>query len=162
MKRVLLPLAVLLSGCATPPTPAPATPPPNAAIVYETLPCYGTCPVYRLVVTELTGSAFVGEQHTALVGERPLVAPAAYARIEMLLRRWRPQGSVRYAMGESNCPNAPTDMPGVRVVWSDGSGSVTGELDFYYGCAGANPELAAALRKVPDMLPTGDLIGKRN
>ncbi len=166
MIRVLLPLLALTSCTTTSGNrPAPASPPTDG-IVYETGPCFGTCPVYRVAVTQHLPINFDGKRFTAVTGERMVSLSAersfeAYYEVLELLRPYRPDGAVTYAPGEVNCRNAPTDMPSVTVEWISTSAQKFDRLSFYYGCAAANPELAAALRKVPDLLPIADLIGKR-
>ncbi len=173
MIRVLLPLLALTS-CTTKPIPAVAERPviadpssvPDDGIVYETGPCLGSCPVYTVDVTTFLPVRFEGKRFTAVTGERTVALSRegridAYNRIEELLHPYRPDGAMDYLPGQPNCPNAPTDMPSVTVQWISNARQRFDRLTFYYGCAAANPELAAALRKVPDLLPISDLIGKR-
>jgi hypothetical protein len=153
----LLPLALLLAGCAARPV-FTDDPIERGEITYATRACFGSCPVYTVVVPPSGPARFTGTRFTAATGERTMaVTPAqAQAFAARLLPLVPASGVTRYQPGEANCPNAPTDMPSVQV-------RVDGErgIDFYYGCARDNPAVADALRSAPDLLPLAALIGDR-
>ena len=149
-------MATALSSCTT--VPAGGTEP--AAIVYETGPCFGACPVYRVTVGADGQGLFEGRRYTAVTGERRFtVTPDQYRRFTAQLAPARPaSGSVRYA-GEACSQNA-TDMPSVDVTWR--SGTAEQRLYFYYGCdMERNRALGERLRAAPALLPIADLIGRR-
>ena len=159
-----IPFLLPLAACA-------ATPPPGApvaieqeAIRYETGPCFGTCPVYAVTVRPDGSGTFEGQRFTAVTGTRAFTLdPAAYRRFAALLAPYRPaSGDVRYAPGEPNCANAPTDMPSATVTWNSNTGAAPQTLTYYYGCRGGQGQaIGDTLRTAPDLLPIADLIGPR-
>ena len=146
-----------LTSCAT----IPASGASQAAvdsISYETGPCFGACPVYRVTVHADGRGTFEGRRFTAVEGERSFRAsPAQFRAFAAQLAPIRPaQGSVRYA-GE-NCAMMATDMPSAEVRWRSATGEQS--LYFYFGCdMERNQALAARLRAAPGLLPIADLIG---
>ncbi|RIA37720.1 hypothetical protein DFR49_3608 [Hephaestia caeni] len=162
MRSILLlaPL-IALAGCVAGGSPAP-TPGDSATITYATQPCFGACPVYTVAVSPDGQGVFTGKRFTAVTGERTFTVPRdAYDRFAAALAPYRPEnGEVRYEMGSDNCGMAPTDQPSADVTWTSVTGA-NGKLHFYYGCARENPDLAGALRSAPDLLPIGEMIGKR-
>ncbi|MDT9599783.1 DUF6438 domain-containing protein [Sphingosinicella rhizophila] len=141
-----------LAGCATidgsaSPEAAPAS------ITYETGPCFGACPVYRVTVTVDGQGWFEGRRFTAVDGERRFsLSRAQYEAFARHLSPLRPDtGSIRYS-GE-NCTMMATDMPSASVEWKDPGGSVQ-NLYFYFGCdMEKNRALAERLRAAPELLP---------
>jgi hypothetical protein len=160
MKTAFLLLAALpaLSAAALPPSPRPAT--PVQTIIYETGPCFGACPVYRLVINSGGDGTFEGRRFTAVTGVRGFrFTPAQYRAFARELAPLRPaRGSVRYA--GDRCRSMATDMPSAEVTWRDRRGPQS--LYFYYGCdMQRNRAIAARLRAAPQRLPLGDFIGPR-
>jgi hypothetical protein len=105
---------------------------------------------------------FNGEDYTAVRGERPFrISPVQFQALARHLAPFRPaSGDLRYD-DSTNCQGAgepPTDFPSRGVVWVDTDGRRQ-MLSFYTGCN--VPPLAAALARVPEMLPIGDYIGAR-
>jgi hypothetical protein len=149
-------LTTALSACAT--VPAAGTEP--AAIVYETGPCFGACPVYRVTVSADGQGLFEGRRYTAVTGERRFtVTPDQYRRFAAQLAPVRPaSGTVRYA-GEM-CSRTATDMPSVDITWR--SGGAEQRLYFYYGCdMERNRALGERLRAAPALLPIAEMIRVR-
>ena len=162
--RWMLVGALALAGCAGTQTAGPADAPvavEAAAITYETSPCFGSCPVYRVTVQPDGTGTFEGRRFTAVEGVRAFSAgPEAYRRFAAALAPYRPAGERLLQPGEPECENAPTDMPGVDVRWSDASGGGA-HLVFYGGCRMGNEALADALRAAPEALPIAGFIGDR-
>lgn len=157
MKQIIAFFAgvVALSACAT----IPSEPVP-ASISYETGPCFGRCPVYRVTVrADLTGT-FEGRRFTAVTGPREFrVSAQQWRAFVAKLAPLRPSGVRTVTPGHAECGQAVTDMPSVNVSWS---GASADRLEFYYGCRSpANQALADTLRSAPDLLPIGDYIGPR-
>ncbi len=157
----------LLAGCVTASADAPpgAGPPPvaDAEIRYETGPCFGTCPVYALTIRPDGTARFEGKRFTAVTGTRDLTVGAdAYRAFAARLAPYRPEGGEQlYQPGTPLCGPAATDMPSVDVVWHAASGAVQ-HLNYYYGCRmEGNDAMRSALRDAPDLLPIGELVGKR-
>ena len=161
MKRQAGPALALamLAGC----TVGDARPgPPEAieapTISYETGPCFGACPVYRVTVTSDGSGRFEGRRFTAVEGERSFrIGPDRFQALLAHLEPIRPAtGSVRYS-GDA-CERMATDLPSAEVTWHLSGG---GEqlLHFYHGCDMAkNRAIAERLNAVPDLLPIGEMI----
>lgn len=150
LRALLPPLA--LAACATAPAATPVE-----TIVFETGPCFGACPVYRLTVSSGGDGIFEGRRFTAVTGTRAFRAtPAQYRAFARQLAPLRPaQGSVRYS-GDA-CRSMATDLPSAEVTWRSSRG--TQNLYFYYGCdMERNRAIADRLRAAPDLLPIGDFI----
>ena len=155
--RFAFPMLLPLAACvATPPPPNGTAPPAQEAIRYETSACFGACPVYAVTVRPDGTGTFEGQRFTVATGAQTIVFdPADYRRFAAALAPYRPAtGGARYAPGEPNCGNAPTDMPSVTVTWQRPSGAAAQTLFFYHGCRPeAAPGMAEALRRAPDLLP---------
>lgn len=157
-----IPFLLPLAACAaTPPMGGPVAI-EQESIRYETAPCFGACPVYAVTVRPDGTGTFEGQRFTAVTGPRAFALdPVTYRRFAAALAPYRPaSGDLRYAPGEANCGNAPTDMPSASVTWHSNTGAAPQTLSFYYGCRGGGAEaLAATLRRAPELLPIADLIG---
>ncbi|HEV7660085.1 MAG TPA: DUF6438 domain-containing protein [Allosphingosinicella sp.] len=159
MKKIAILIAAALAlpvAAAAPPRPAT----PVETIIFETGPCFGTCPVYRVTVNSNGTGTFEGRHHTAVTGTRPFrLRPGQYQAFARHLAPLRPaRGTIRYA-GE-RCRSTATDMPSAEVTWRSRRG--TQGLYFYYGCdMRSNRAIAARLRAAPDLLPLAQLIGGR-
>ncbi|MGY4397745.1 hypothetical protein ACVWZA_002942 [Sphingomonas sp. UYAg733] len=148
--------ALLVVGCAVP-QQQPAKP---QTIVYETAPCFGVCPVYRVTVGSEGSGIFTGIRHSAIVGDRKFpVTPEQFKAFAASLAPYRPQGTRDIIPGQPECNDTVTDMPSVTVRWNDARSD---RLSYYYGCRPAQgPAMAEALQAAPSNLPIADLIGKR-
>ena len=161
MRAVNVCLAVVglaLAGCVTP-TAAPAG--QTESISYETGPCFGACPVYRVTVNRDGTGVFEGRRFTAVTGERRFaITSDQYRAFARQLEPLRPaSGEMRYS-GDV-CGATATDMPSADVVWRS-AGAAEQRLYFYYGCdMERNQAIADRLRAAPDLLPIGDLVGRR-
>jgi hypothetical protein len=154
---IVLALALAaLTACAT----VPATASPVHAIAYETGPCFGACPVYRVTVNSDGSGTFEGRRFTTVIGARGFrVTPEQYRAFARQLEPLRPDhGTVRFA-GEA-CETMATDLPSAEVTWRSAEGEQ--RLYFYYGCdMDRNRALAERLSAAPGLLPIGDLISQR-
>jgi hypothetical protein len=123
-------------------------------ISYETSPCFGTCPVYRVTIQPNGAGVFEGKRFTKVNGIREFRAsPDQYRAFAAKLERYRPrQGEQLIQPGRPGCQNAPTDMPSVDIRWNEASGA-SQHLSFYYGCAMLNQAMNEALRSAPNELP---------
>lgn len=159
MRGVGLGLLLGLAGCATiVPAPAPRT---VTSITYETGPCFGACPVYRVTVNADGSGRFEGRRFTAVEGERAFrIPPDRYRALLAHLEPLRPaSGSVRYS-GEA-CETMATDLPSAEVTWRSSSGEEQ-QLYFYHGCdMERNRAIAERLDAVPSLLPLGEFIAPR-
>jgi hypothetical protein len=153
-------LALALGGCATLP-PAEAAQRAPASISYETGPCFGACPVYRVTVSADGTGRFDGRNFTAARGERSFrVSPAQYRAFAARLAPLRPARGSRRLAGDA-CRVMATDMPSAQVTWSAGAGEQI--FYFYFGCdMERNRAIAERLRGAPALLPIAELIGRSN
>lgn len=146
-----------LASCTTiPASGAPADAPDS--ISYETGPCFGACPVYRVTLYADGRGTFEGRRFTAVEGERSFRAtPDQFRAFSAHLAPVRPaSGSVRHA-GE-NCAMTATDMPSAEVRWRSTAGEQS--LYFYFGCdMERHRALAERLRAAPALLPIAEMIG---
>ena len=148
--------AFSLAGCVTVAGAAPEG--GVESIAYETSPCFGACPVYRVVVNRDGTGLFEGRRFTAVTGERRFqVTPDQFHSFARQLEPLHPaSGERRYA--PPNCGTTATDMPSADVKWRGGDGSEQ-HLYFYYGCDMArNRAIADRLRAAPALLPIGEYI----
>lgn len=143
---------IALPACATPRSVTPIQ-----TISFETGPCFGACPVYRVTVNSDGSGTFEGRRFTAVTGTRPFRAtPAQYRAFAAHLAPLRPaSGTVRYS-GDA-CRSMATDLPSAEVTWRSPRGEQI--LYFYYGCDMArNRAIAERLTAAPALLPIGDFI----
>jgi hypothetical protein len=153
---------IVLTALALTALPAAAARPatPVQTISFETGPCFGACPVYRLHVNSDGSGTFEGIRFTAFTGTRAFRAtPAQYRAFARQLEPIRPRhGTIRYA-GEA-CRSMATDLPSADVTWRSRRG--TQSLHFYYGCdMERNRAIAERLTAAPTLLPIGDFIRPR-
>jgi len=155
MRRAALLAIAALPACASVPAAEDVR-----SISFETGPCFGACPVYRVTVGSDGSGTFEGRRFTAVAGERRFsVTQAQYRAFAGHLAPLRPaSGSVRYS-GEA-CASMATDLPSAEVTWRSAAGEQ--QLYFYYGCdMQRNRAIAQRLDAAPALLPIGDLIGSR-
>lgn len=153
---------------APPPTdrPAPGRPAPGMRepIEYQTGPCFGRCPVYRLHLEPNGQAVFTGIRFTAVTGERRFrIDPAEAAAFANALAPYRPATGTtrRYSHGEPGCEQAATDLPSAEVRWRGRRATTT--LYYYFGCNGdASRAMADAIGNAPDLIPElAPLLGPR-
>lgn len=157
--------ALMLAGCAaTQAETGRPQPIEGESITYETGPCYGTCPVYRVTVNADGSGTFEGRRFTAVTGERAFTAsPEAFRRFAAALAPYRPKdGDLRYENGTPLCgPAMVSDMPSADVRWSEPSGAAQ-SIHFYYGCDRNDAgRMRQAIADAPTLLPIADFVGKR-
>jgi hypothetical protein len=154
-------IAILIAAALALPAAAAQRPEtPVETIIFETGPCFGTCPVYRVTVNSNGTGTFEGRHHTAVTGTRAFrLRPGQYQAFARHLAPLRPaRGTIRYA--GDRCRSTATDLPSAEVTWRSRRG--TQGLYFYYGCDMAkNRGIAARLTAAPGLLPIGDYIRPR-
>jgi Domain of unknown function (DUF6438) len=160
LKRAMGALVLMagLGGCMTVPDGPIAI--ETDSISYETGPCFGTCPVYRLTVSPDGTGTFEGRRFTAVTGERSFrVTPDQYRAFAAQLAPLRPaEGSVRMS-GEA-CRQMATDLPSAEVTWFSQIGN-SQSYYFYYGCdMEQNRAIAERLTRAPELLPIQPMIGR--
>ena len=132
----------------------------SESISYETGPCFGACPVYRVTVSPDGSGTFEGRRFTAVTGERSFrITPEQYRAFAAQLAPLRPaEGSVRMS-GEA-CRQMATDLPSAEVTWFSPIGN-SQSYYFYYGCdMDRNRAIADRLTRAPQLLPIQDMIGR--
>lgn len=149
----------VLTACAAVSGQAGHLPPAHSAIIYETGPCFGACPVYRVALISNGAGTFTGERFTAVIGERRFeISPVQYRAFAARLAPHRPDGEVNISHGHPRCRMVATDMPSATVTWREQDR--TDSLSYYFGCRGpGNGALAEALREAPVLLPIQQFIG---
>ncbi|HYW09582.1 MAG TPA: DUF6438 domain-containing protein [Longimicrobium sp.] len=141
MKLALF-LVAALAGCSPPPadTAVPATGERVDSIALERLPCFGTCPVYRVVIAR-TGRVRFAATNPATVNVTDSVAPqgfAGLAREADAIGFWTLPGTI----AESPlCGPQRTDGPSAVVTLYTAGG--VKEVHDYQGCAGVPAALRA-------------------
>lgn len=149
MNRILLPPVAALAAAAFP-SPATAQ---VTSISYETTPCFGYCPIYRVTVNADGSGQFEGRRHSAFQGQRRFrITPAQFRAFVARLAPARPaRGDIVYDRA-TRCQGAgppPTDHPNIIVTWTEGRRRQ--RLDFYTGCR--NPGIRSALEEARRLLP---------
>ncbi|MCW3846061.1 DUF6438 domain-containing protein [Sphingomonas sp. LB-2] len=170
MRRLILGIAaaLALSACGhagVKPGNAGGTPPVDAAgietITYETGPCFGACPVFRVTVSSDGKAVFTGIRHTQVIGERRFaVTPQQYLTFREQLAPWLPEsGEKLYQPGSPLCKQVATDLPSVDISLRKGARSR--RLYYYYGCDNEkNMTMGEALGTATDALPLDALVGE--
>jgi len=159
LKTIGLVAAALIATPATAERPGPST---VQSISYETGPCFGRCPVYRVTVRSDGRGTFEGRRFTAVDGLRSFhLTRAQFLAFVGHLGSYRPRGVEAIGYGHPRCRRPATDHPSATVSWSGGGRE--DRLSFYYGCRDpGNAAMAQALERAPELLPIGDLIGARH
>lgn len=158
MRRMGLALAgalLALPGCAMTPQGGAAG---VESISYQTGPCFGACPVYRVTLGSDGSGSFEGRRFAAVIGTREFrVTPEQFRAFADRLEPLRPaSGSLRYS-GPPLCTMTATDMPSVEVTWRGSAGEQS--LYYYYGCDMEQKKaMAERLRRAPDLLPIAAFI----
>jgi hypothetical protein len=153
-RLLLLGAAVVAVGTAAPSAARPAP----ESITYETGPCFGSCPIYKVTVRSDGTGIFEGINFTAVRGIRNFrMTPRQYRAFAAYLSPIRPErGSIDYS-GE-RCRTMVTDMSSATVTWEGRGG--TWRLHVYYGCdPDRHRSLIFQLSAAPVLLPIRDFIG---
>ena len=151
-KLLILALASL-PACATVPEDGGVP-----SVSYETGPCFGACPVYRVTVNADGTGLFEGRRFTAVSGERYFTLTLSqYRAFVAQLAPLRPaSGDLRYS-GPPLCRQMATDLPSAEVTWRLREGEQ--HFYFYYGCdMERNRAIRDRLSAAPGLLPIGDFI----
>lgn len=133
-------LAITITGgCTTPHSTAETVPVRQIAI--ERGPCFGFCPVYKVVVTNDGVVQFDGDRHTRVLGHREKrIQPATVRAIEAALAPLRPASP---GQSTAPCETVPSDTASTTIRWS-AAGVADTALNYRMGCLGAAGKTAAA------------------
>lgn len=159
-------LPLLAGACAVQPSPQAGAPIAieREAVTYSTEACRGFCPVYSVTMTPAGEGVFVGEQHTAVTGERRFtVEPAVAARFIEHVGAVKPAGDDRrIEMGTADCGTVATDLPAINVRWDANTGAAPQSLHLYVGCRSDEADrVGAVLKSALSLLPIAGFVGKR-
>lgn len=117
MQFLLLAAAALLTGCQ-PPSQNPETPgTPDAArmdsIAFERTPCFGTCPVYLVVLrSDLSVTLYRGAPATRGSGDSFHISGSAWQAVKERYASEISQLDTAYTYGSPKCGLYVTDAPG--------------------------------------------------
>jgi hypothetical protein len=129
-------------------------------ISYETGPCFGVCPVYRVTVSPDGRGVFEGKRFTAVTGKRAFrVEAKVFAEFSRRMRGVRPMGEVLLT-GGALCQSMATDMATIDVRWTGGRRPA--HLAYNLGCDRERYGWKAnVLQKAITVLPVAKFIGPR-
>ena len=153
MRRIaiLAPVAALaVAACSSTP-PVATTPQPAAETVAVSVgPCFGFCPVYDVAIAPDGEVVFIGQRHTAVVGERRRAAGlSTYRSVLRDLAPFRPATGGEAAIA---CDAAISDTSSYTITWTEASGRRTVAMH-HSGCTGGpGHDLDFVLRSLPDRL----------
>jgi hypothetical protein len=147
---VALVAATLLGGCATMHGGKPAGGGGEEAVTLAVGPCFGFCPVYHVRLGPDGTMRFVGERHTAVLGERVgSIGRKSFLAVSRDLATFRPATGTE---ADVTCDVAISDTSSYTVTWSDPGGRTT-VARVESGCpAGRGRALAKLLRDMPRRL----------
>jgi hypothetical protein len=137
-------------------TPAAAADSQLRSISYQTGPCLGSCPVYRVTVNADGSGLFEGRRFTAVAGARRFrLTRAQFRAFAAWLAPDRPARGERHYVDDS-CHEMATDQSSVEIIWR---GAAEQKLDVYYGCdMETNRVMFDRLVHAPSLLPIRDFI----
>lgn len=137
---------------------ADAKPRALETISYETGPCFGACPVYKVIVRSDGTGTFEGRRLTSALGSRSFhVSRGTLRTFAARLAALRPaRRSMRYE--GAACRRTATDLSSAEIVWKRPHAPQQ-SLYAYFGCdMEANRALFDRIKAVPGLLPIAKLI----
>lgn len=169
----LLACAVLLSGAGcmsldphgegtAPEAAARAQDADTPAITFALEACFGSCPVFKIVLAPdgygRFKGRFIGQQFTRASGLHTFeVSPQELAAFAERLAPFRPRGAVRYDQDNCSVP-VFSDAPAITVEWEGKTGD---SLFWYLGCEEPDlMQIEPALYEAWRVLPIHDLVGE--
>jgi hypothetical protein len=157
VRNVTFAMTLMLEACVSAPTvgtPVASSPAPSETITVSVGPCFGFCPVYTASVASDGIVRFVGQRHTAVLGERTKDAGAkAYRELVRDLAAFQPATGTEAAI---ECTAAMSDTSDYTVTWTGADGRKT-VATVPSGCPGGpGSSLVRTLRDVPTRLGIGE------
>lgn len=143
--------AVMLAGCAQDRGGLAGVPAATGEKISIAVgPCFGFCPVYSTSIASNGAVHYVGERHTAMLGERDRkLDQAIYRRLQRDLAAFRPADGTESAV---ECEAAISDTSRYTITWTAPDGRVT-TATHQQGCSGGPGQaLNKILTTVPDRL----------
>lgn len=145
----------LLAGCTTMADDRPSASLPGAETVTVAVgPCFGFCPVYQVSVAPDGALRFVGERHTAVIGERMKAIGAAAS--QALIRDLAPYRPATGSEAQIACTAMVSDTSSYTVTWEDRDGGKTVATVQDHCPGGPGQSLGALLRTLPTRLGIAD------
>lgn len=168
-RRVVSAAAVAIAGHAC--TPAQNGSVENAAasavvssdsrVTMERLPCFGTCPVYRVEIAADGTVTFTGERYVDSIGtmSHRIETGKAAALMQALVDGGFFDLADDYTHGATECGMYHTDAPRVTLSVRVDGRSKTVQHD--YGCGGAPPTLRSLQERVDSVAGVSRWVGRR-
>ena len=133
---------------------------PTPVITLERTACFGTCPVYRLSVTDDGTVSFEGRAHVPQLGRAS--AQVSPKEVDALLSELERAGyfsfASRYTPAEPACGRYSTDSP--TAITSVRLESRTKRIEHDYGCGAAPGALTVLERRIDEVLGSGQWTGR--
>jgi hypothetical protein len=159
-------VSLALAACAPRPAAPAGSPAPESdaadapAVTLERRPCFGTCPVYTVTVSQAGTIRFTGKHHVSHKGEATATIPPA--RVDSLVAELEAGGyfafADEYVMDSPACGRYAADSPTVVTsVTRDGS---TKTIRHDYGCFGAPRALVGLERRIDEVAGTARWTGR--
>lgn len=169
-RSVVLTAAVAIAGHACTPAqnggvengdPSSAVVSSDSRVTMERLPCYGTCPVYRVDVAADGAVTFTGERYVDSIGTRShRIEPGeAAALMHDLVAGGFFDLADDYTQDAKACGMYHTDAPRVNLTVRVDGRSKTVEHD--YGCGGAPASLRSLQERVDSVAGVSRWVGSR-
>lgn len=132
---------------------------PDSRVTMERLPCFGTCPVYRVEIAADGAVTFTGERYVDSVGTRShRIEPGEAADLmHDLVDGGFFDLADDYTQGAKECGMYHTDAPRVNLTVRVDGRSKTVQHD--YGCGGAPPSLRSLQERVDSVAGVSRWVG---
>jgi hypothetical protein len=133
----------------------------DSRVIMERLPCFGTCPVYRVDIDADGTVTFTGERYVDSIGARShRIQPGeAAALMHALVDGGFFDLADDYTQGAKECGMYHTDAPRVNLTVRVDGRSKTVQHD--YGCGGAPPSLRSLQERVDSVAGVSRWVGRR-
>jgi hypothetical protein len=169
-RGVVFAAAVAIAGHACTPAqnggPENAGPPSavvssDSRVSMERLPCFGTCPVYRVAIAADGAVTFAGERYVDTIGtaSHRIEPGEAAALMHALVDGGFFDLADDYTQGAKECGMYHTDAPRVNLTVRVDGRSKTVQHD--YGCGGAPPSLRSLQERVDSVAGVSRWVGGR-
>ena len=161
ISRLLVAVVIAVVACSRrEPAPAAAAPETGPAVALERTPCFGTCPVYTVVIARGGEVTFTGTRHVAQAGQATATIPPE--RVDSLLTELEAAGyfgfADAYVMDSPACGLYATDSP--TVITSVTREGKTKTIRHDRGCSAAPPELSQLEQRIDEVAGTARWVGR--
>jgi uncharacterized protein DUF6438 len=165
IRRLLGTAVLLLAACVkreavpAPAGSAQAEPGVHPTITLERTACFGSCPVYRVSVTDSGAVTYQGKEHVRRTGDANARIPPT--QVAALLSEIEQSGYFslddRYVASEPGCGRYATDSP--TVITSVTLRGRTKTITHDYGCSSVPGALTILERRIDETLGSGQWTG---